>query len=98
MFVAFIPRPTKVVTLSAAANNINVFTDAGSPAYPLNLLYFINAAVGSSSNSTPAFRTGTGWVPGSFVYIQNSNTVTGGAGSPGTPGSTGSTEIGRAHV
>jgi hypothetical protein len=53
-FLAFLPKPTQVINISASANNVNLRTQAGSPAYPLNLLAFINATVGSTSTATPA--------------------------------------------
>ena len=89
MFAALLPRPTKVVTISGATNDVNLRTLSGSPGYPLNLLCFINATVGSTSVANPAFRTGTGWTPGTFVYIDNNSTITGRVGENGTPGNPG---------
>jgi hypothetical protein len=86
-----LPRPTQIVNISATTNNVNLYTTAGSPTFPLNLLCFINANVGSSSSATPAFQTGTGWIGGSLLYIDNNATITGGTGSPGSTGSTGTT-------
>ena len=58
MFLGFLARPTKVVTISNAASNYNLYTAAGSPTYPLNILAFINASVTANSPSTPAFDVG----------------------------------------
>ena len=32
-FLAFLPKPTQVVTISSATNNVNLRTQVGSPAY-----------------------------------------------------------------
>ena len=91
MFLALLARPTKVVTISNAATNVNLYTQAGSPTYPLNLLCFINNTVTSNSPSTPAFDVGSGWKAGSLVYIDNNNTITGRIGNTGNPGNAGTT-------
>ena len=83
-------RPTRAVNVSDAANEINLNTQLGSPAYPLNVICKINAAVGSTNISNPAFRTGTGWYPGSLIIIDMANTITGATGTAGTSGNPGS--------
>jgi hypothetical protein len=74
-FLAFLPKPTQVINISGATNNVNLRTQAGSPAYPLNLLAFINSAVGSTSTATPALDTGTGWTGGTFIFVQNNGEI-----------------------
>ena len=91
-FLAFLPRPTKVVRITGAVSTgYNLRTAAGSPTYPLNLLTFINASVTSDKANTAAFDIGTGWTPGTFVFIRNSNTITGRTGITGSTGPTGNT-------
>ena len=90
MHLAFLNRPTKIVNINSASNNVNLYTLSNSPPYPLNLLCFINAAIGSG-NTTAAFKLGTGWKPGSYVYVDNNSTITGGTGSTGATGSPGTT-------
>ena len=77
MFIAPILRPTKIVTISTTTSNVDLYSTSGSPTYPLNLLCFINANVGSTSIATPAFKTGTGWKAGTLLYIDNNATITG---------------------
>jgi len=84
-----LPRPTQIVTISSTENNTDLYSKANSPAFPLNLLCFINANIGSTSNTTPAFRTGTGWKGGSLLYVDNNATITGGSGPAGSPGTSG---------
>jgi hypothetical protein len=97
MFLAIAVRPTKVVTISSPTSDVNLYTRAGSPSYPGNVLCFINAALTASANTIPALRTGTGWSPGNFIYVENTSTITGttvtltgqgGAGGTGCPYST----------
>ena len=75
MFIVPLLRPTRIVTISSTSNNVNLYATAGSPTYPLNLLCFINANVGSNLSATPAFQTGTGWIGGSYLYIDNNATT-----------------------
>ena len=105
MLLGFLARPTKVVTISSpVTTGYNLRTGASSPSYPLNLLCFINSTVTSDKANTAAFDVGSGWTPGTFVYIKNTSTITGrqgttgsagaagfGAGGTGSTGSTGST-------
>ena len=84
MFLSVLMRPTKIVSIDTTLNNVNLFTQADSPSYPGNIICFINADIGSTSNLTASFQTGSSWKPGSWIYIKNNNTITG--------------EIGRAHV
>lgn len=97
MFLAIAVRPTKVVTISSPTSDVNLYTTAGSPSYPGNVLCFINAALTASANTIPALRTGTGWSPGNFIYVENTSTITGrtvtltgqgGAGGTGCPAGT----------
>ena len=90
MFLAPIVRPTKVVTISTSTSDVNLYSAVSSPSYPLNVLCFVNAAVTGSTPSTPAFRTGSSWTPGSWIYIENNSTITGSKGTKGSTGSTGS--------
>ena len=91
-----LPRPTQIVTISTTENNTDLYSKVSSPTFPLTLICFINANVGSTSNSTPAFRTGTGWKGGSLLYIDNNATITGGAGGTGSPGTAGANGAGGA--
>lgn len=90
MFVVPLPRPTKVVKISASANNVDLFTQASSPAYPLSVFCFVDANV-ASSNSSAAFNTGTSWKSGSWLYIKNNAVIAGATGNTGATGATGST-------
>ena len=83
-------RTTIVKTLSSVENDVNLFTKAGSPGHALNAIFFNTAAKGASSTGTPAMRSGTSWKGGSFIYLQNSSTITGATGSTGGTGSGGS--------
>lgn len=78
------------LTISASANNVNLFTLAGSPAGIVALTVTINAGVvvGSTSTASPALTTGSGWAAGSTITIVNNGTVEGmgGAGGAGAPG------------
>ena len=84
-------RPTKIVTLSGATNNVDLYSSSGSPGYPLTVINIINSgvAIGSTSVCSPAFKTGTGWKGGTLLYIKNCGSVTGKVGTDGTVGGTG---------
>ena len=69
-------RQNKEVIINSAANNVNLYTLAGSPTAPVNLYCTVNAAIGSTT-SAYAFMTGTGWAVGSYLYIKNANTISG---------------------
>lgn len=91
MFISLLSRAVKVVNINTPANNVNLFTSAGSPTYPLNVICSITANVSSSNVYVPAFRTGASWATGSFVYIRNRSNIVGAAGNTtyGTPGNGG---------
>lgn len=82
-------RQNKIVNINSSTNNVNLYTLSGSPAAPVNIYCTVNASISSSSNTTYAFQTGTGWNGGSYIYIKNSNTISGTPGSNGTNGNGG---------
>jgi len=93
--LALISRPIKIVNVSTACTSgINLYTAAGSPTYPINLYCFVSNTLNSSSTATPALRTGTALSNGTWVYIKNSNTITGAKGSSGAGGAGGATTSG----
>ena len=93
MFLAPIVRPSKIIFISSPTQDVDLYSVADSPTYPANILCFINANV-TSSNAyvTAAFRTGTSWTPGTWIYVENNATIqasrgyTGYTGAPGTDG------------
>ena len=92
LLLPFVTRPIKIVNVATACTSgFNLYVSAGSPTYPLNLYCFISNTVNSSSSSTPALRTGSALSNATWVYIKNSNTITGAPGSSGAGGVGGST-------
>ena len=88
--LALISRPIKIVNVSTACTSgISLYTAAGNPTYPLNLYCFVSNTLNSSSTATPALRTGTALSNGTWVYIKNSNTITGASGTSGSGGAGG---------
>lgn len=85
--LAMLNRPTLSITLGDVENNVNLHTKANSPAFACTAIIKNTASKGSTSISTPALRTGTGWISGSYVHLVNTATITGCAGT--TAGSTG---------
>lgn len=90
MFLALLPRATKVVTITSSSNNINLFSYASSPSFALTVICQINANVWSDILDRPAFETGTGWQQGTMIYIKNNAHIKGAdnskRGAPGMPG------------
>jgi hypothetical protein len=84
-------RTSRVMTLGAVENDVNLASKMSNPKESLNAVFFNTAAKGASNISTPATRTGTTWLPGSSVFWRNSVTNTGATGSNGSPGGTGPT-------
>ena len=82
-------RTSKVITLSTANTNVNLYNVASRPAEAINAIIFNRATANSSSNTIPAMRTGTGWKGGSTVHLVNSNTITGATGTNGAGGTGG---------
>lgn len=82
-------RTSKVITLSTANTNVNLYNVASRPAEAINAIIFNRATANSSSNTIPAMRTGTGWKGGSIVHLVNSNTITGATGTSGAGGAGG---------
>ena len=67
------------------------YSVADSPTYPANILCFINANVTSSNAAvTAAFRTGTSWVAGTWIYVENNATIQASIGYTGYTGAAGS--------
>lgn len=83
------PRPTSqiVVNITADADDVNLFTLAGSPAGVVDVLCTISAGVtiGATSTSTPAFRTG-GFASGSTIRVVNYGRIAGHGGDGGNGG------------
>lgn len=88
-------RPTKVVNITGIANNFNLFSNVAA-SYPLNVICLINANIGSTTNTIPAFVTGNGWSTGTWIYIDNNATIRGANGSNGSAGSAGANGAGGA--
>ena len=71
-------RGGRVFTLSSVENNVSLATKAGNQIQQAANFFFFNTAnKGSASTGTPALRTGTGWKPGSMVFLRNSATIAG---------------------
>lgn len=79
---------TILLTISATTTNYNIFTQAGSPSYPVTVILTINSGVtvGSTSTASAALDTGTGWNSESDVTIINNGTVMGKGGAGGQGG------------
>ena len=60
LFLTPILTQTKVVTINGGTN-VDLYSQAGSPSYPLYIYAYVNSPVSSTSSSTPALKTGTGW-------------------------------------
>lgn len=69
-----------IITLTADVANYNLYTAAGSPAGIVKYKLIINPGVTvySSSYSTVALTTGTGWAVGSQIQIENNGNIFGG--------------------
>ena len=90
MFLAPIVRPSKIIFISSPTQDVNLYSLASSPTYPANILCFINANVTSSNaNVTAAFRTGTSWTPGTWIYVENNAKIEASIGYTGAPGAAG---------
>jgi hypothetical protein len=84
------------ITYTADANNVNVFSAAGSPTDPVDVVVTVNSGIviGSTSTGTPAFTTGSGWNINSSLELHNSGTICGRGGAGGSGGSSsGHTEV-----
>ena len=90
MFLTPIVRPSKIIFISSPTQDVDLYSTADSPTYPANILCFINANV-TSSNAyvTAAFRTGTSWTPGTWIYVENNATIQAAQGYTGYTGATG---------
>ncbi len=87
MLLSFLPRLTKVVEINSTSNNVNLFSRASAPSYPLTIICQINSNISSNAVNTVAFETGTGWAPGTLLYIKNNATIRGApATKPSAPG------------
>ena len=91
MFLAPIVRPSKIIFISTETQNVDLYSQAGAPTYPANILCFISANVTASTPTKPAFRTGTSWTPGTWIYVENSANVVGSIGNTGITGIKGTT-------
>ena len=84
--------PPVLLTISSDTTNYNIFTAAGSPTSPVIVTLTINSGVNvySTSTSSYALDTGSGWPSGSSITIANSGKIigmggAGGAGQYATP-------------
>lgn len=86
----FQSRTAVNLTISAATNNYNIFTAAGSPAGVVDVVLTINSGifVRSTSTASPALIVGGAFASGSTLTIINNGYILGkgGAGGNGTPG------------
>ena len=95
MLFSFFPKPTKVIQITSPQTNYDLRVQSGSPTYPLNIICIINATISGTTSTSPAFRTGTGWSAGSWIFIKNQNSILGftasniNYGVPGTGGAGG---------
>lgn len=88
-------KPKINLSISANTNNYNIFTEAGSPATPVDVVVTISAGarVGGSSSNGWAMTTGTGWAAGSTIYLNTGDgtiqAMGGKGGNSATAGSPG---------
>lgn len=88
-----IPEPSRnelTIAYAANADNVNLFTDLGSPAYPVDVTVMIldgvtiGAAVAAGQDApNPAFRISSSFAAGSRVYLINRGRIAGGGGIGG---------------
>lgn len=88
-----IPEPSRnelTIAYAANADNVNLFTDLGSPAYPVDVTVMIldgvtiGAAVAAGQDApNPAFRIPSSFAAGSRVYLINRGRIAGGGGIGG---------------
>lgn len=83
-------RNALTIAYTANANNVNLFTDLGSPAYPVDVTVFvasgvvIGAAIAAGQAApNPAFRITSSFAAGSRVYLINRGRIAGGGGIGG---------------
>lgn len=93
---AFKPQPQKNITVSASTDDYNLRTAATLP-YQATVICKVNSAVeiGSTSTSTPAWQTGSGWPKGTKVRLINSGTIAGKQGAGGNAGSNHDGQVGQ---
>lgn len=94
MMLHFLTRPTKIVKISSANSEVNLYTLSGNPSFALSLFCVINANLSSSNTSNPALRTGTGWKSGTTIFIDNNATISGAIGTTGSTGANGANGAG----
>jgi len=77
----------RTVNITSNQTNYNLRTALGNPAGAMRIVVRIASGVTISSSSavTPAFDEGSGWAPGTTVFIMNDGVIrgTGGAGGNG---------------
>lgn len=98
--ISVIPKCSSTYTLSAgeclrtinltatSSANYNIFSQASSPADKVVVNLNINSGIvlSSSSTASPALTTGTGWVSGSVININNNGRILGMGGAGGIGG------------
>ena len=79
---------TITLVIGANAQNVNLYTLAGSPVFAKKIILTINPGVyiGSTSTSTPALNIGTGWPAGTTITIINNGYILGAGGAGGAGG------------
>ena len=82
-------RTSQQVNLSTVANNVNLYTSAGSPVDARNVLFFNTANKNAANAASYAMRLGTTWKGGSTIYLRNTATITGATGANGANGAGG---------
>lgn len=82
-------KPQINLSISANAAQYDIFVEAGSPAYPVDVVVTLSSAarVGSVTSGTYAMRTGTGWSAGSTIYLNTGDGTIQGIGGNGGSGS-----------
>jgi hypothetical protein len=81
--------PRILVTVSADTNNFNLFTAAGSPTYPANVICTINGGVtiGATSSAGTAFSVTSSWHSLTTISIVNNGNILSVGGTGGNGGS-----------
>lgn len=80
--------PQRLINITSSADNVNVYTLAGSPTSPVRIKVVIAAGVqiGSTSTGSYAFVFGTGWHANATVRVENHGTIMGKGGAGGNGG------------
>jgi hypothetical protein len=74
--------PRVYVVRQTGGSSYNLRTTLGNPQGQVNVIAILSGTF-TGTTSTPAFTTGTGWVNGTQIYIENSATINGTTGTTG---------------